>query len=118
MNMALRAFWRRSFCFVKAQTRGILARCAAHEKMMSVKLSLAEMPQVDHRVRQRFESVVHIADVIESKQQAFEFVFPCKHPLDGAETFFKNIVVENLFSTALGCFSSARILVDVGRHPA
>jgi len=57
-------------------------------------------------------------NTIESKQQAFEFVFPCKHPLDGAETFFKNIVVENLFSTALGCFSSARILVDVGRHPA
>ena len=34
------------------------------------------------------------ADEFESKQQAFELVFPGKHALDGTETLFKDCGVE------------------------
>jgi hypothetical protein len=37
-------------------------------KTLAIKLLLAEVAQIDHRVGQRFKRVVNFADVIESKQ--------------------------------------------------
>jgi hypothetical protein len=58
------------FGFAVVQTCRFRARCAHHEKTSAIELPLAEVPQVDHRIRDGFESVVYFADVIESKQQA------------------------------------------------
>jgi hypothetical protein len=70
-------------------------RCApSNESDVSDELSLAEVPQIDHCVSERFESVVQIADVFETKQQAFKFILPRKHALDGFKTFFKNQGIE------------------------
>ena len=100
------------------QMCGIRAGCAHHEKASAAKLPLAEVPKVNHRVCQSFESVVHVADEFESKQQALELVFPGKHALDRAKALFKNIGIEKLLATPLGCFSAAWIFVDIGSHPA
>jgi hypothetical protein len=43
------------------------------------------VPQVDHRVRERLERVVHVANVLEAQQQAAERVLPGENALDGAE---------------------------------
>ncbi len=117
-KLTLSFFWRNWSNFATAQTCGIRAGCAHHEKASAAKLALAEVPKVDHRVRQRFECVVDFADEFESKQQALELVFPGKHAFDGAEALFKNIVVKDLFAPALGGFSATRIFVDIGRHAA
>src|ERR1039457_6480513 len=111
-------FWRNWSNFATAQTCGIRAGCAHHEKASAAKLALAEVPKVDHRVRQRFECVVDFADEFESKQQALELVFPCKHALDGAKPLFKNCGIEDLFATSLGGLSATWIFVDIGRHAA
>jgi len=42
-----------------------LAQSAHHEKASAGRLTLAEMPQVDHRIGQRFECVVQLAEAIE-----------------------------------------------------
>jgi hypothetical protein len=80
-------------------------------------LSLAEMPQIDHRVCQGFERVVQLTDTLESKQQAFEFVFPGEKPLDGIEPLFENGDVEERLAAGLGSLCGARIRLDVGEHP-
>jgi len=38
----------------------------------TVESTLAEMPQVDHRIGQRFECVVQLAEAIETKKKAAE----------------------------------------------
>jgi hypothetical protein len=96
----------------------ILARCANPEKPSTVKLPLAKMPEIGQHVRQRLESVMHFADVIESKQQALELVFPGKDAFDGLEALIKNSVVEDLLAASLGCLSTPQILIDIGRHSA
>jgi hypothetical protein len=58
------------------------------------RLPSAEVPQVDHRVSQGFQSVVQFTDAFEAQQQALEFVFPGEHPLDGVETLLENGGVE------------------------
>jgi len=55
---------------------------------------LAEVPQIYHGVSERFERVMQITDVFKSKQQAFELIFPSEHPLDGIESFFKNMRIK------------------------
>ena len=44
---------------------------------------MAEVPEVDHRIGQDLECVVQLADAIEAKQQAPEFVLPIEGALDG-----------------------------------
>ncbi|MGO9238434.1 MAG: hypothetical protein ACLP4V_31705, partial [Methylocella sp.] len=39
------------------RTCGILAQCGHHEEASAVRSILAEVPQVDHRIGQRFEGV-------------------------------------------------------------
>lgn len=83
-----------------------------------MRLSLAEVPQVNHRIGQCLERVMQLAEAIESKQQAPELIFPAKHPLNGIEPRLKNGGVEQRLATALGGFSTAGIRVDIGNHPA
>ena len=54
----------------------------------------AEVPEVDHRIGEGLERVVQLTDAIKANEQALEFVFPSKHPLDGAEPFFKDGRIE------------------------
>ena len=97
---------------------GNLAQSAHHEKASAGRLTLAEMPQVDHRIGQRFECVVQLAEAIATKQQAAELIFPAEHTLDGVEPLFENGGVEKRFAASLESFSTAGIRVDIGNHPA
>ena len=74
---------------------------------------MAEVPQIDHGVSERFERVVQMTDAFEAKQQAFKFILPSEHSLDGIEAFFKNRSIEEWFSPTLVRFSSTRILVQL-----
>ena len=80
--------------------------------------TLAEVPQIDHRISQGLECVVQLTEAIESKQQAPELVFPAKHTLDSMEPLFENGGVEKRFAASLGGFSTAGIRVDIWDHPA
>jgi hypothetical protein len=48
------------------------------------------MAQVDHRVGERLERVVHVTDAFEAQLQTAELVFPCKDAFDGPEALFKD----------------------------
>src|ERR1700682_4166521 len=50
----------------------------------------AVVPQIDHRVGERLERVVQVAQTLEAQQQAAELVFPGEDALDGAEAFIEN----------------------------
>ena len=100
------------------RTCGILAQCGHHEEASAVRSILAEVPQVDHCIGQRFEGVVQPAEAIEPKQQAAKFIFPAKDPLDGIEPLFKNGRVEEWFAATFGASSTAGVRVDIGNHPA
>src|SRR5208283_3147647 len=45
-----------------------------------------------------------------------ELIFPTEHALDGIEPFFENGGVEERLAASFGCFSTARIRVDIGNH--
>ena len=107
-----------NFDFAVEWACGNLAQSAHHEKASAGRLTLAEMPQVDHRIGQRFECVVQLAEAIETKQQAAELIFPAEHTLDGVEPLFENGGVEKRFAASLESFSTAGICVDIGNHPA
>ena len=47
--------------------------------------TLAEVPQIDHRISQGLECVVQLTEAIETNQQAPELVFPAKHTLNGMD---------------------------------
>ncbi|SAL36484.1 hypothetical protein AWB69_03494 [Caballeronia udeis] len=59
------------------------------------------MPQIDHRIGERLERVVQVAQTLEAQQQAAELVFPGEDALDGAEAFIENGRVEKRLATAL-----------------
>ena len=58
-----------NFDFAIERTCGNLAQCAVHEKASAGRLTPAEMPQLDHRIGQRFECIVQLAEAIETKQR-------------------------------------------------
>jgi len=70
-----------------------------------------------HRIGQRFECVVQLAEAIETKQQAAELIFPAEHTLDGVEPLFENGGVEKRFAASLESFSTAGIRVILGIIP-
>ena len=76
------------------------------------------MPKVDHRIGQRFEGVVQLAEAFEPKQQAAKFIFPAKYPLYGIESLFENGRVEEWLAASFGASSTAGVRVDIGNHPA
>jgi len=81
-NVVWKCFAQVNFNIGVERTCGILAQCGHHEEASAVRSILAEVPQVDHRIGQRFEGVVQPAEAIEPKQQAAKFIFPAKDPLD------------------------------------
>ena len=87
-------FERRSQFFWAIKASVVLTRCAGFKKIMGVSLSLAEVAQIDPRVRQCFESIVYFADEFEPEQQAFKLIFPGEDTLNGAKPFFKDSLVE------------------------
>ena len=83
-----------------------------------VDLPEAEVPQVDHRVRQGLERIVQLADAIEAIEQAPAFVLPGKHPFNGVEAFFKNGRNKDRLATSPGSFPASRIGIDIRHHAA
>ena len=117
-NVVWKCFAQVNFNIRVERTCGILAQCGHHEEASAVRSILAEVPQVDHRIGQRFEGVVQPAEAIEPKQQTPKFIFPAEHPLDGVEPLFENGGVEERLAASLGASSTAGIRVDIGDHPA
>jgi len=76
------------------------------------------VPQVDHRVGQGLECVVHGADALEANQHAAELVLQGEHALDGAESFLEDRRIEQPLAPALGGLPAARVLIVVGHHAA
>jgi len=79
--------------------------------------TLAEVPQIDHRISQGLECVVQLTEAIESKQQAAELIFPAEHTLDGVEPLFENGGVEKRFAASLGGFSTRGFALIFGIIP-
>src|SRR5258708_8689526 len=99
------------------RTSRITARCAGRETQAStVRSAAAEVPEVDHRIGQGLECVVHAAEAIEAKQQAPEFVLPAEDPLDGVEPLFEDRWDEQRFAATLRCFAPTRVRIHVWDH--
>ena len=116
-NVVWKCFAQVNFNIGVERTCGILAQCGHHEEASAVRSILAEVPQVDHRIGQRFEGVAQPAEAIEPKQQAAKFILPAKDPLDGIEPLFKNGRVEEWFAATFGASSTAGVRVDIGNRP-
>ena len=81
---------------------------------------MAEVPQVDHRVRQGLERRVQLADAIEAIEQAPEFVLPDKRPFNGVEVLkcSSNIAATNIaLRPRLGVFLRRGLALIFGTMP-
>ncbi len=56
----------------------ILACSACRNQTQGARLTLAEVPQVDHRISQRLQRIMQLAEALETKQQAAELILPAK----------------------------------------
>ena len=88
------------------------------ESTTASKLTLAEAPQVDHRIGQNFEGVMQLTYALKPKQKAAELILPTEHPLNRIEPLLEYGSVEERLAASLGDFSATRIGVDVGDHAA
>ena len=88
------------------------------ESTTASKLTLAEAPQVDHRIGQNFEGVMQLTYALKPKQKAAELILPTEHPLNRIEPLFEYGSVEERLAASLGDFSTTRIGVNVGYHAA
>jgi hypothetical protein len=61
------------------------ARQAADDSVTPSRLTLAEVPRVDHRIGQEFEGIMQLAYALKPKQQVTDLIVPAKHPLGGIE---------------------------------
>jgi len=75
------------------------------------------MSQVDQRIRQCFERIMHFASSLKTQQQSTKFILPGENPLNGAEPFFKNKRVKQPLTPTLYRFTPPGIFVDVRCHP-
>ncbi|WP_299489469.1 hypothetical protein [Acaryochloris sp. IP29b_bin.137] len=55
-----------------------------------LRLTLAEIPEINHRESQAFQCIMQITDPLESQQQALEFILPSKDLLNGIESLLEN----------------------------
>jgi hypothetical protein len=85
---------------------------------MEKPLAFAEMPEIDHLVRQGFQGIVQLTDPLEAHQSAPELILPTEDSLDSLKLFLKNGWVENRFASTLGCLSTTRIFRNIRNHPA
>ena len=67
------------------------------------------MAQVDHRIGERLERVVHVTDAFEAQQQTAEFIFPGKDALDGPEAFLEDGRIKALLAAPLRRFTPAQV---------
>ena len=91
---------------------------ALGESTTASKLTLAEVPQVNHRICQNFEGVMQLTYALKPKQKAAELILPTEHPLNRIEPLFEYGSVEERLAASLGDFSPTRIGVNVGYHAA
>ncbi len=61
---------------------------------------------------------MQLADALEPKQQATEFVLPAKHTLNGVEPLLENRLVEKWLAAAFREFPASGIGVYVRHHAA
>jgi hypothetical protein len=85
---------------------------------MEKPLALAEMPEIDHRVRQGFQGVVQLAEPLETHQQTPKLILPGEDSLDGVKAFLNNGEVENRFASTLWRPSTTRIFRNIRNHAA
>jgi hypothetical protein len=78
----------------------------------------AVVPKIDHRVGERLERVVHVADAFEAQQQTAKLVLPGKDAFDGSEALLEDRRVKVLLAPAFRRFAPARVLGDVRGHAA
>jgi len=76
------------------------------------------MPQVDHRVGQRFKGIVDLGDELVANKNAPKFILPSKYTFDGAKTFLEDIRAEYALGSALGGLPATWVLINVGNHAA
>jgi hypothetical protein len=67
-----------------------------------------EVAQVDHRIGERLESVVHVTDAFEAQQQTVKFIVRGENALNGAKALFKDRRMEASLTTAVWVFASTR----------
>src|ERR1035437_2657909 len=97
---------------------GTLQRAVCEETQSTVGSAAAEMAQVDHRVGQGLEGIVHGTDDLVANKHATKLVLPREHAFDGAKALLEDGRTEQAFGSALGGFPGARVLVDVGNPVA
>jgi hypothetical protein len=107
-----------NFKFAVVGTSEIGAQLALGEPTTGAKLALAEVPQVDNRIGQGFESVMQLTYPLKPEEKAAELILPAKHPLDRIEPLFEYGSIEERLAASLGGFSTARIGVNIGCHAA
>ena len=74
------------------------------------------MSQVDQRIRQRFERIMHFASSLKTQQQSPEFILPGEDTLNRAKSFFKNHRVKQSLAPTFCLFSAPGIFINIGRH--
>jgi hypothetical protein len=74
--------------------------------------------EIDQGIGEQLEGVMHLAEALEAKQQSAELVFLREHPLNCAEPFVENSLLEEGLAASFGLFSGTRIRVDIGNHAA
>ena len=89
-----------------SEVRGVLRCCSA------------VVAQVDHRIGERLERVVHFTDVFEAQQQAAKLVFPGEDAFNGPEALLEDGRIEALPATALRCLAPTQVLADIRNHAA
>ena len=76
------------------------------------------MPQIDHRIGQRLERVVHLTDVFEAQQQTAKLILPGEDALNGPEALVEDGRVKAILAVPLRGFAPARIVCNIGHHAA
>lgn len=106
-----------SFSFSKHDNFGALS-LRPQRMRIARPLTLTEMPEIDHRVRQGFQGVVQFANPLEAHQQTPKLIFPSEASFDSLKPFLKNCWVENGFASTLWCISTTRICGNIRNHAA
>src|ERR1019366_4140039 len=71
-----------NFNFIVEWTSEIEVQPTLGESTTASKLTLAEVPQVNHRICQNFEGVMQLTYALKPKQKAAELILPTEHPLN------------------------------------
>ena len=81
------------------------------------KLTLAEVPQVNHRICQNFEGVMQLTYALKPKQKAAELILPTEHPLNRIEPLFEYEASKSGLRPRLGIFLPRGLALMLGIMP-